>query len=167
MDGPVSISTVSSSPALDLDAIFARATAAEFDVAGTPIPQGSMRAMHHRSSGRIITTSDNAKTRPWKLDVIASAVEARRFTCAEPAAVHMAFRLLRPKGHTGKRGLLPSAPTWPATKPDIDKLARAILDALVEARVLTDDALVGLLQATKRYATDGETPGVHVRVWAL
>lgn len=140
---------------------------AEFDVMGTPIPQGSMQAFNRRGGGRPIVTADNARTRPWKDSVAWAAASARQRRCDGPVIVRMAFRMARPKGHSGKRGLLPSAPMQPAVKPDIDKLSRAVLDALVEAQVIVDDALVTELRAIKRYATAIETPGAHVTVWAI
>ena len=67
-----------------------------------------------------------------------------------PVEVLLHFELARPKS---ARRLLPS------TKPDLDKLARAVLDALTGV-VFKDDAQVVDLRVTKRYGT----PGVHVIV---
>jgi Holliday junction resolvase RusA-like endonuclease len=142
------------------------ALVAEFKVVGTPIPQGSMRAFNRRGGGRPIVTADNARTRPWK-DAVAwaarNAVDAELGegeTCRVAVDVVIEFRLARPKGHHGARGLLPSAPTYPAVKPDLDKLTRAVLDALVDAAVIADDAQVVQVRATKEYGD----PGAWVRV---
>lgn len=150
-------------------AILEDATAAEFEVVGDPIPQGSMRAFARRGGGRPIMTGDNARTRPWKDAVTWAASQARRFTAVEPVEVELHFRLRRPKGHSGKRGLLPSAPTYHGTKPDLDKLVRACLDSLVEAEVVKDDALVAMLRVSKGYpiGVDDRPPGVSVRVRVL
>lgn len=140
---------------------------ATFEVVGTPIPQGSMQAFNRRGGGRPIVTSDNKRTRPWKDAVTWAASEARSTFWGEYAGavgVEMVFRIVRPKGHTGKRGLLPSAPAEHAVKPDIDKLVRAVLDAIVDAAVIVDDALVAELRVTKRYVTAMEAPGVRVMV---
>jgi Holliday junction resolvase RusA-like endonuclease len=64
--------------------------------------------------------------------------------------VRVAFRLPRPKGHYGRRGLRPSAPAYPNVMPDLDKLARAILDALTGI-VWRDDAQVVRLDVEKIY----------------
>ena len=52
----------------------------------------------------------------------------------------------RPKSHfgTGKNAdkVKQSAPVFPATMPDIDKLMRAILDGLTDAQVWLDDGQV-------------------------
>jgi Holliday junction resolvase RusA-like endonuclease len=133
---------------------------AEFTVAGIPRPQGSMRAFVR--GGRAIVTSDNTHLRPWKTAVAEAARAGRHVVWLGPVAVGITFRLPRPKGHTGKRGLLPSAPHHPTGRPDLDKLARAVMDALTESGVITDDAQVIRLAARKVY---GE-PGASVRVLA-
>ena len=48
-------------------------------------------------------------------------------------------------------------------RPDIDKLARAILDALTDARVWPDDGQVVTMHVEKRY---GE-PGVEIEAISL
>ncbi len=138
-------------------------------VIGTPAPQGSLRAFNRRGGGRPIVTSDNARTRPWK-DVVAwNAGQARTasWPIGGPVQVDIAFRLARPAGHFGKRGLLPSAPASPARKPDLDKLARSCLDALTEAGVWRNDAQVVNLEVRKTYVPEGDVPGALIAVYAL
>lgn len=127
-------------------------------IAGIPIPQGSLRAFSR--NGRAWATSDNPRTRPWKAAVTAEAADAVAAAGLDtpaydrlPVAVAITFPLPRPKGHYGKRGLLPSAPKYPATLPDIDKLVRAILDALTGI-VWRDDAQVVAIEAYKRYSDE-------------
>lgn len=76
--------------------------------------------------------------------------------------VHLRFVLPRPKA-TPK-----TLPTPPAVKRngDIDKLARAVLDALT-GPVLVDDSLVVELNCRKRIAELGEEPRVVITVQAL
>ena len=69
----------------------------------------------------------------------------------------------RPKSHYGKRGLLPSSPDYPAGMPDIDKLARAALDAMTGV-VWSDDAQVSDLRVRKDYCELGQQPGCSVTV---
>lgn len=145
-----------------MSALIAPQLVAEFDVAGIPRPQGSMRAFNRRGGGQPIVTSDNPLTKVWKRSVVDAARPGRLVVWGGPVRVGIQFRLPRPKGHVGAKGLLPSAPRQPNVKPDLDKLCRAILDALVEAAVITDDAQVVRLAATKVY---GE-PGATVRVIA-
>ncbi len=74
-----------------------------------------------------------------------------------PVTVALEFVLPRPKS-------APKTRTPAATKrPDVDKLARAILDAITGICV-ADDAQVTHLCAKKRLGEIGETPGVHIRI---
>jgi Holliday junction resolvase RusA-like endonuclease len=61
-----------------------------------------------------------------------------------------------------KRGLKPSAPLTPATKPDIDKLTRSTLDSLIGA-VFDDDSRIVRLVVDKQYAVPG-AEGARIRV---
>ena len=135
-----------------------------FYVPGIPIPQGSVRAFVR--GGRAAVTSDNPALRSWRLDVTAaaSAELGGREPFTGPVDVVLSFILPRPAGHFGKRGVLPSAPVFPGTKPDLDKLCRGILDALTGAGALRDDSQVVGLMATKHYAAPLLPPGVTVVV---
>ena len=55
----------------------------------------------------------------------------------------------------GKRGLRPSAPPYPATRPDVTKLLRAVEDAAT-GLLWADDAQIVTQSAAKRY---GDGPG--------
>lgn len=129
--------------------------AVTFVVRGEAIPQGSTRAFTNRKTGRPIITNDNKRTKPWRNTI----AEEARDSIGDLGVLQGAVRLriditrARPKGHYGKRGLLPSAPRWPTTKPDIDKLERAILDALTGI-VYRDDAQVVSLHTTTVYQDD-------------
>lgn len=127
-------------------------------VQGVPIPQGSMRGFV--VGGRARLTSDNPKTRPWKAAVTADASAAVHAAGLphpayghEPVAVSIAFTLPRPKGHFGVKGVLPSAPKHPTSAPDLDKLARAVLDALTGIAYRDDAQVVGL-DVAKHYVAD-------------
>jgi len=77
----------------------------------------------------------------------------------------MTFRMPRPKSHTGAQGLTPSASNaTPHTRPDVDKLARAVNDALTTAGVIYDDSQITRIIAAKRYADPHEAPGVTIAV---
>jgi hypothetical protein len=72
------------------------------------------------------------------------------------------FRLPRPRGHYGRNGdVLPRfKDAQPVSRPDIDKLLRAVLDALT-MRVWRDDAQVVQVTTSKRWSED---PGVTIIV---
>lgn len=126
-------------------------------VAGHPAPQGSKR---HVGNGVMVESSKRVK--PWREDVRAALLDEhgqpRRQFGDAAVAVELAFVMPRPTS-TPKRRTPPAI-----RKPDIDKLARALLDAITSAGVVADDARVTHLCATKRVAEIGETPGCHIQV---
>lgn len=127
--------------------------------------------MTSRSTGRPIATHPPTAVEHRNAVVAElAAVWSPRPAVTGPVAVELTFRLARPAGHhgTGRNAgqLRPSAPAWPACMPDLDKLARLVLDALVIAAVLGDDGQVVALRAVKHYADDGP-PGTMLDVWAL
>ena len=87
-----------------------------------------------------------------------------------PVRLRIVFWLVRPKGHYGtgrNEGVVKkSAPVWPATKPDSDKLTRSTMDALTDAQVYRDDAQVVHLDVWKAYADDSG-PGARITVESL
>lgn len=118
-----------------------------------------------RRGNRVIVTADNAKTRPWKDSVAWHAASTRQqFGTADgPVRVTLAFAFDKPKS-------TPKKVTVKVTKPDIDKLARAMLDGLTEGGLLKDDALVVELRASKGFSGQHPhlpTPGCWVMVEKL
>jgi Holliday junction resolvase RusA-like endonuclease len=126
-------------------------------VPGLPQPQGSTRAFVR--GGRAIVTSDNPKLSDWRhrLTLAITYARAGRQTLpyAGPVRLHLRFFLPRPKS-------LPKATCWPTTRPDLDKLTRAVNDALTDSGVWKDDSQLVELTATKGYAQDTELPGVEI-----
>lgn len=132
-----------------------------FVVHGEPIPQGSAKA--YVQGGRAVITSDNMRLRPWRTRV---AEEARKALTephsafdgtSGPISVVVNFRI--PRGKSVKR-------EHPTTRPDLDKLVRAVFDALTEAGVVGDDSQITTLAAIKVYA-DIAQPGVTITVTSL
>lgn len=125
----------------------------DFIAKGMPIPKGSMR---HIGNGRMI---DQTKTKPW-MNSVRSAALRRAMELGihgmldVPVAVFVQFEFPRPAA--AKNRLYPHK----RSVGDVDKLSRAVLDALqptrTEVGLLTDDSLVVDLIAQKRYSIDGE-----------
>jgi len=85
-----------------------------------------------------------------------------------PLGVELIFYLPRPKVHQGARGLRHSAPRAHIKKPDVDNLAKAVLDALSEKGGIglwKDDSQVVDLIVRKRWADD-RPPGAQVTISA-
>jgi len=125
-----------------------------FRVPGVPQPQGSKR---HVGGGRMIESS--AKLRPWRDRVVFTAREALQGREALASAVlEVTFWFPRPASvSVAKR-------PRHTVKPDLDKLVRAVGDALTEAGVVTDDAAIHSITASKVYVTSPAGSGVTVVV---
>lgn len=143
-------------------------TAVSFTVLGTPIPQGSKTKT--RWGG---LREDNPATQPWR-DTVAWQARATMGSTPPllgPCALRVVFYLPRPKAHygTGKNAdrLKATAPGYCQTKPDLDKLLRAIGDALTTAGVWRDDNQAVTVDASKLYAFPGQQPGCHITVTPL
>jgi crossover junction endodeoxyribonuclease RusA len=133
----------------------------EFWVPGIPAPQGSKSFKGFAGNGRAIMAESSKKVKPWRQAVAVSATQAMRDAGAQPftgpVTVDLAFIMPRPK-------TAPKLKVLPATKrPDVDKTARACLDALTGV-CFVDDSQVVKLVASKRVALFGENPGCQITV---
>jgi Holliday junction resolvase RusA-like endonuclease len=126
-----------------------------FVVYGTPQPKGSMRAFVRGGFAKI--TNASPKTKPWEYAVASSAQAAMGDLAPFVGAieVRLVLYLQRRKGHLRKDGSVkPTAPMWPATKPDADKYLRAVLDALTGICYVDDGQVVRVL-LEKRFGAPG------------
>lgn len=128
-------------------------------VAGRPCPQGSKTYKGLRS-GKPILVESSKGVAPWRETIRWKARQRGGILPVGPVSVRLDFVMPRP-AQTPKR-------TPPAIKRngDIDKLARAALDALTGVWI-DDDCLVTHLEASKRTAEPDETPGVAITVTPL
>ncbi len=136
-------------------------TCIQFFVPGIPQPQGSKRGFVS-ANGKVSLVESAAGVKPWRSDVKVFAAEAMlsSLLLTGPVFLHCDFIMKRPVS-TPK-----TKPTPPATKkPDLDKLLRAIGDAL-KGTVYAEDSLIIEMVGTKRIAEEGEQPGVHINVGA-
>lgn len=128
-------------------------------------PNGDPMVVKHDDTGK--------KGKQW-LSQVAQAVALEMQTAAfetvpakVPVVLEMVFVRPRAQGHygTGKNAevLKQSAPALPSSKPDIDKLARAVLDAL-KGVAWHDDGQVTGAPAWKEFGTPAR---VELRLWRL
>lgn len=144
-------------------------------ILGSPAPKGSSRAILRGGRALHVPGGSSANQRAiksWDASVRHAAAEKVGKRTAPvyvgvPLSVSLVFRLRRPSGHWGKAGgVKPSSPNVPLVKPDLDKLARATLDALTGI-LWDDDARIVHLACSKVYAEPGnEGALVGVAVWA-
>jgi Holliday junction resolvase RusA-like endonuclease len=129
-------------------------------VLGTPIPQGSMRGFaipgKNGARPRAIVTSDNKATKPWKQEIGWAAKQVMQAHGNKPfegmpVSMSCAFYFDKPKSVKAEAKI---------TRPDIDKLARAVLDALTGV-VFKDDSQVTHLNIWKAFDSQ---PRVEISV---
>jgi crossover junction endodeoxyribonuclease RusA len=135
-------------------------------VAGTPAPQGSKRGYARQGAGgklhvSMVESSDRVK--PWREDVRQACLEVQpkgwEWLGGESLVVKIVFVMPRRKADR------PTKPTAPHTqKPDLDKLERAVLDAIGSAGVWGDDSQVVALHGYKRRAEPGEPTGAMIHI---
>lgn len=122
-------------------------------IPGTPIPQGSHRIIR----GRII--DDNPTLAQWRESVAwhAKAALPQGWDTGGPFEVVAKFWFDRPRSHLRADGTpLPRwISPWKPTRPDTDKLARAVLDSLTAAGVWGDDGQCARLVAVKAWGDAG------------
>lgn len=125
----------------------------EFYVPGKPVPQGGMTAFARGNKVRVVNKSSD-QLKNWRALVTLTAAQHFPKPLAGPVCVVVVFSLPRPKSHygTGRNAdvLKASAPSHPTTKPDLDKLVRACLDALSTVAFEDDSQVVSVI-ARKRY----------------
>ena len=118
-----------------------------FQVRGLPVPQGSTRTWVIK--GKPVTTSAARGLGAWRRVV---ADVAQRFAPQEPwggpVEIELHFGLPKPKSAPKRKRV------WPDKRPDLDKLTRAVLDALTYV-VFADDSQVVKIDASKDYGPPG------------
>jgi Holliday junction resolvase RusA-like endonuclease len=119
-----------------------------FTVYGTPRPQGSTRAFIPKGWKRAVITTDNARLKPWRQEVVSVIVNLNTepFAAHTPLRCHLDFYFERPKSASPKKrpGM--------TTKPDSDKLMRALFDSM-KGVLIDDDAQIVNGQVRKFYGT--------------
>jgi Holliday junction resolvase RusA-like endonuclease len=128
---------------------------------GQPRPKACIR-------GRHAGVYDPGTAEEWK-GIIRQEVKSKwdgvPFT--GPVHLNLAFSMPRPQSHTGRNGLKTSAPRYHIGKPDADNLAKAVMDALSNLGVWSDDSTVALLVIDKRYCHPDSKPGVWLSMQCL
>lgn len=129
-----------------------------FKVMGLPQAKGNMKGFPR---GRhVIITDGNRNLKGWEQAVRYEAqryVEGHKVQCADKTqavVLTLSFYFQRPK-------TAPKALVHHNKRPDLDKLVRAVGDALTGI-LFVDDGQIDLLVAGKGYAHPGEASGVWI-----
>ena len=126
-----------------------------FVVYGIPIAQGS-KTFVPTAAGPRSKESNEAKLKPWRATISEQAAQLVTQPLSGPVGVRVVFVFPRPKAHhrSGKHSheLRDDAPYWHVSAPDLDKLQRAIGDALAGV-VLVNDAQIARWLVRKTYGS--------------
>jgi Holliday junction resolvase RusA-like endonuclease len=143
----------------------APASAITFFVEGTPRTKGSLRALQRRrpdgSTYVTLIEQGGPALALWRALVTTEAKRQMRgaLPFAGPCRVHCVFYFAPPRKRPDN-----SPYAWGGKRHDLDKLERAIYDALTDAAVWQDDSQVATNFSEKRYAGEGIPAGVFVEV---
>jgi len=120
----------------------------EFCVPGEPVPQGSMKCV-----GRVggvahqVLHSNQVGLMAYRNTICAAALPVRREYGAVTGACRVEAWFYLSRGDSVRRDL-------PAVFPDLDKVQRAVGDALQFSGLIEDDKLICEWVTAKRYATE-------------
>lgn len=134
-----------------------------FQVTGEPKGQPRPRAFARKmGSVHVARFYDSDVAYAWKRSVqsaLIDAVYASRWAFTEQrVVVTLKFAMPRPKSHSGAKGLKPSAPVHHVSKPDVDNLAKLVLDQITrDGRIWRDDSQVVTLIVHKLWASGNES----------
>lgn len=140
------------------------------EVAGRPQQRGSKQAFAGKNGGRPLMVDANKKSKPWMAAVAQAAAESinGQDLLFGPLRLTAKFKFKRPQSHFAKRKggpvLKPDAPEHVTSTPDLDKLLRAIGDAMTGV-VYGDDKQIAMVSAWKIYTESSE--GVWIAVEQL
>jgi Holliday junction resolvase RusA-like endonuclease len=129
-----------------------------FTVYGEPKAQGSKRAIVNRYTKKpVVIESGGEGLKDWRQDVKAEARKALATDGGAPLEgalkCRIVFWLRRPKSTKN---------TWPVTRPDLSKLARAVEDAMQDAGLFRDDSQLVIEHLSKHYTTEGPHASVTI-----
>lgn len=142
---------------------------------GIPQTKGSLHQRHFWGpmvSGKPtcklgVSEMSGAKLKEWRALVATAAKRAmgQRMPFAGPVKVGVTFFFPRPQSQQREARLSPYV--FVNGRYDIDKLQRAVFDAMTDAACWLDDGLAAQVCAEKRYCTGDQRPGVVVTLEEL
>lgn len=143
-------------------------------VPGKAVQQGSHQAFASKSTGRMVYKPMAKGLYAWRDDIKAAVRDVLDpagpttmltrgqyplWTKDVAVFLELLVYLAPPK-------TMPKGRVWPTVTPDVDKLARAVLDAL-KGVLYADDAQVVRLHVLKSYARGDTRPGLTIHARAI
>ena len=122
-----------------------------FSVAGDPVPQPRARITTRGKFAHAYTPKKH-RVHAYRDAILREALACGLTPISEPVEVIVDAVFVRPKSHMTKRGPKPTAPALP--RPDVDNVAKAVLDALKD---VFDDTHVRRLIVEKSWGNEART----------
>ena len=122
-------------------------------VPGKAAPQGSKKAFVINNRAVLVDASGGNKA--WRKKVT-DTVKAHKDYIRYTGPVNVSLTFFMEKAKSNKKSFM-------IQKPDIDKLARSVLDALTDSETIEDDSRIVHLTVNKVWAE--ESPGVSIFIW--
>jgi len=138
-----------------------------FSVSGEPKAQPRPRAYSLNGKARMYNPNS---ANEWKklIGFTGAHVHGHRDPLNEPLRVDCIFLFPRPQRIQAKvydRWLYGDREFPHCGRPDLDNLLKAVLDALVDSPVISEDKVVIESSCRKYYHAVGEYPGALIRIW--
>lgn len=133
-------------------------------VTGIPKAQPRHRAFAQRQKGGTFRARvyDPGTAEGWKGMIAQAIAENSVKTVENPTRIDITWLFPRPQRLLRKRD--PEGRIPHVSKPDRDNLDKAVMDALVQLNVLSDDCIVWDGRLTKYYVAKGEAPGAIITI---
>ena len=123
-------------------------------IPGKAAPQGSKKAFV--INGRAILVDASGGNKAWR-KLVTETIKSHKEYIRLPGAVNVSLSFYMEKAKTNKKPFMIQAP-------DVDKLARSVLDGITDSDIIEDDSRVIYLAASKQWAENG-SPGVLITIW--
>ena len=136
-------------------------------VSGVPQVQGNLRISPPKKAGRKprLYYQNSAALSKWKKAVARTVRQSTGPGCFKgPLYIRIRFFLPMPayKRQAYERGRLPHL--WKTERQDLDKLVRAVFDAIADTGRIDDDSQFVRLVTEKRFAATPGSEGAHIMV---
>jgi Holliday junction resolvase RusA-like endonuclease len=123
-------------------------------IPGKPTPQGSKKSFI--ISGKAILVDASGGNKAWR-KLVTETIKAHEDYIHLPGPVNVSLTFYMEKAKSNKKPFMTQAP-------DVDKLARSVLDGITDSDIIEDDSRVIYLTAQKKWAEE-TTPGVLISIW--
>lgn len=127
-------------------------------IPGKPHAQGRPRAVRIGTGVRMYDHPQSAKWKKYAASIM-SEVKLPTWT-VEPLLLRI--RAIYPMRKDRHRKRAPRPSEWRLERPDIDNIAKAVMDAMQMAKIFKDDSQVVKLEVEKTIGAQGEEPRVEI-----